>query len=415
MSGDNGLNPLEVGDTVGVPGGMTGIVKFLGSVKGKTGVFAGVELNQEYASRGKNDGDVDGSVFQDASHFRCAFDSQKFILVTNICLSNSIRYFTTTNPGSGIFLPSHRASKQQSPTLSSSTFPPTPTTPSSQNFDLSRKPNSKARTPPTPSIPKFSQSLGPGARHPFSQSVGPGARAPSPQQKSRARPSLPRPESPLRNPAKLQGTPGRSSMRGFRPPASPAPPPPPKSSTPIPSRPISRSQSIQEQPDASPEGDSTPTATIRSRLSNTRSFSNNRSSVGNEENQQLQQKLEERDRQLKEQAASLAEMESSLAELQSLMAANNVAQTSSQLASTPEAGIEGGTDVSQLRSLVREKNEKIQMLTAEFDSHRADFRSTIDTLEMASTETERVYEKRVQELLQEVYTNFRVGEKMLRR
>jgi hypothetical protein len=52
--------------------------------------------------------------------------------------------------------------------------------------------------------------------------------------------------------------------------------------------------------------------------------------------------------------------------------------------------------------LLREKNEKIAMLTAEFDAHRADFRSTIDTLELASTETERVYEKRVEDLLQEV-------------
>jgi FtsZ-binding cell division protein ZapB len=58
-------------------------------------------------------------------------------------------------------------------------------------------------------------------------------------------------------------------------------------------------------------------------------------------------------------------------------------------------------DAAHLRAIIREKNEKISMLTAEFDAHRADFRSTIDTLEMASTETERVYEKRVEELMQE--------------
>ncbi len=59
-------------------------------------------------------------------------------------------------------------------------------------------------------------------------------------------------------------------------------------------------------------------------------------------------------------------------------------------------------DAGQLRALLREKNEKIAMLTTEFDAHRADFRSTIDTLEMASTETERVYEKRIEELMQEI-------------
>ena len=51
---------LEVGDMVDVPGNMYGIVKFVGSVNNKKGVFAGVELSEEFASRGKNNGDVDG-------------------------------------------------------------------------------------------------------------------------------------------------------------------------------------------------------------------------------------------------------------------------------------------------------------------------------------------------------------------
>lgn len=55
-----GNKGLEVGDTVDVPGGMHGIVKFIGEVKGKKGVFAGVELSREWAARGKNDGDVEG-------------------------------------------------------------------------------------------------------------------------------------------------------------------------------------------------------------------------------------------------------------------------------------------------------------------------------------------------------------------
>lgn len=51
---------IEVGDLVDVPGGMHGTVKFVGSVRGKKGVFAGVELSEEFAMRGKNDGEVDG-------------------------------------------------------------------------------------------------------------------------------------------------------------------------------------------------------------------------------------------------------------------------------------------------------------------------------------------------------------------
>lgn len=51
---------LEVGDSVNVPGDMYGTVKFIGSVRGKNGKFVGVELAEEFAARGKNDGDVDG-------------------------------------------------------------------------------------------------------------------------------------------------------------------------------------------------------------------------------------------------------------------------------------------------------------------------------------------------------------------
>lgn len=112
-----------------------------------------------------------------------------------------------------------------------------------------------------------------------------------------------------------------------------------------------------------------------------------------EELQRLRTQLEERDKQLREQASSLAEMENSLNEVQSLMGAGS---------DSGRRSIDD-RDTSQLRAILREKNEKIASLTAEFDAHRADFRSTIDTLEMASTETERVYEQRVEELLQQLH------------
>ena len=59
------------------------------------------------------------------------------------------------------------------------------------------------------------------------------------------------------------------------------------------------------------------------------------------------------------------------------------------------------TEITQLQAIIAEKNAKIASLTADFDAHRADFRSTLDTLELASTETERVYEKKVEDLLEE--------------
>ena len=63
VNGDTvGNRNLEVGDVVDVPGGMHGTVKFIGEVRGKKGIFAGVELSREWAARGKNDGDVEGYV-----------------------------------------------------------------------------------------------------------------------------------------------------------------------------------------------------------------------------------------------------------------------------------------------------------------------------------------------------------------
>lgn len=54
-------NPI-VGDTVDVPGNMQGTVRFVGTVAGKKGTFAGVELHPQFAPKGKNNGDVDGCV-----------------------------------------------------------------------------------------------------------------------------------------------------------------------------------------------------------------------------------------------------------------------------------------------------------------------------------------------------------------
>lgn len=54
---------VAVGDGVEVPGGLQGTVRFVGSVQGKKGQFVGIELNREFAARGKNNGDVDGYVY----------------------------------------------------------------------------------------------------------------------------------------------------------------------------------------------------------------------------------------------------------------------------------------------------------------------------------------------------------------
>ncbi|CRK48357.1 hypothetical protein BN1723_016858, partial [Verticillium longisporum] len=238
----------------------------------------------------------------------------------------------------------------------------------------------------------------------------------------RPRPSLPRPESPVR---RLM-TPGpRPSIGGV----TPGVKPPSRYGSPTPNRFAQsvrgtsgdprkgvprlerkpsvgpRSASALGQSMEFPEHDMTPMATGRPKtngsVGSVSSFNSKfrpASRTGNNDDHQeaerLRHQLEERDRQLREQAATLADMESSLTELQTLMENPDALR--------PRRNSLDDKDSTQLRAILREKNEKIAMLTAEFDAHRADFRSTIDTLEMASTETERVYEKRIEELMQEI-------------
>ncbi|KAL2161501.1 hypothetical protein VTH06DRAFT_8063 [Thermothelomyces fergusii] len=361
-----GGDEVAVGDTVEVPGNMAGTVRFIGPVPGRKGIFAGVELHPEYANRGKNSGDVDG-----------------------------VYYFTTAQPNSGIFLPLAKAIKRDPP---GGSFP---ITPASGGLKVASQ-NSVNFTSPTPGVPKFSQSVGPG-------------RAPSPLGK-KARPSLTRPESPARRLV----TPGpRSSI------ATPAPKTgPPRFGSPTSASrftqsvrsttadPAKRAPSHTRQGSVGPRSVSALGTTSNPHYTDddtvgsvssfslkvrpaSRALSRAGTQADDEEIERLRAELEERDRQLKEQAATLAEMESSLNELQGLI-------ENSEGPPTQRRSSIDDKDAGQLRALLREKNDKIAMLTAEFDAHRADFRSTIDTLELASAETERVYEKRIEELMQEI-------------
>lgn len=108
-----------------------------------------------------------------SGHAKLGHDANQ---VTPSC---SVYYFTTVQPGAGIFLPLSKAMKRDSPSMSASTFP---VTPASGGLKVGNQ-NSTNFTP-TPAVPKFSQSVGP-------------SRATSPLGK-KVRPSLQRPESPVR-------------------------------------------------------------------------------------------------------------------------------------------------------------------------------------------------------------------------
>ncbi|KAK4205294.1 hypothetical protein QBC40DRAFT_215482 [Triangularia verruculosa] len=384
-----GGDDVQVGDVIDVPGNMTGTIRFIGPVTGRKGTFVGVELHPDFAGRGKNSGDVD-----------------------------NVFYFRTKDPNTGIFLPISKAVKRESPLPPMPATNSYPLTPASAGLKVGTQ-NSTNFTPPTPGVPKFSQSVGPG-------------RAASPIGKKVARPSLPRPESPVR---RLQMAPAPRPSIGA--------PAPPRYGSPTPSKfaqsvrgtagdPSKRLPTHQRKGSVGPrsvsvlgvastggyqnhlgEEDAMPLGVQRTQTNGSASGSVSNyslkvrpvsraqsrigSHVNNEEVERLKAELEERDRQLKEQAATLVEMESSLTELQGL-----IENSEGQMQAGGRRSSIDDKDANALRAVLREKNEKIAMLTAEFDAHRADFRSTIDTLEMASTETERVYEKKIEELMQEI-------------
>lgn len=51
---------INVGEKVRLPEGQIGILRYVGSISGKSGEFAGVELVDEWASQGRHNGDFNG-------------------------------------------------------------------------------------------------------------------------------------------------------------------------------------------------------------------------------------------------------------------------------------------------------------------------------------------------------------------
>ncbi|KAJ5157631.1 uncharacterized protein N7482_008731 [Penicillium canariense] len=301
------LDDVKIGDLVNVPGGMYGTIKYLGPVAGKPGRFAGIELSSEHAQRGKNSGDVEGR-----------------------------KYFATSTPGSGIFVPMNNSKyvSRRSTSSSTSTFA-IPTTP--------------ARPPPVN----------------FSKSVGP---SPSMARPRIRRPSLPRPESP-----RASISPPKLSLGGLRTPSASSRI---SAANGYPRSPVKAPSRLSDRPPSRISLDDD-NASSYGRPSDFQRPSSTESQALKDQIKSLEKQLLDRDKQLDEQSKTLSEFHRTMEELE-------------------------GADSLNIRTQLRERNERINQLTAEFDGHRADFRSTLDTLEIAASETERVYEQRLDELLQQM-------------
>lgn len=329
-----------------------------------------------------------------------------------------IRYFTTAVKGAGIFLPSNKAYKRLSPTFSSDSMPPTPDAPDlGSSYMGVRRGELKVYTPTSSTNSKFSQSVGPGL-------------ARSPDFKPRSRPSLPRPESPLRKTQNAVSTPSvrpsiggpklsKSVIGGPRYAQSPTPgkfgasirgptggdlgkkiasnnKSTPR--TPTNARPQSRSNShLGPEAMFDEDSDNTPIGVTKVIPAQSAQQRSRPGSNQDQELRQLRHLLEMRDQQLERQTSDLREMQNSIDELQTVTPKHSSSSTTRSRGS----GLDE-LDASSLRALVREKNEKISTLTSDFDAHRAQFRNTIDSLERTSDETNRIYEQQVDGLKQEI-------------
>ncbi|KAL3475395.1 hypothetical protein BJX99DRAFT_247599 [Aspergillus californicus] len=210
---------------------------------------------------------------------------------------------------------------------------------------------STSNTPPTPSRPVN-----------FSKSVGPPSMARTPRMR---RPSLPRPESPrISAPSKLN--------LGLRTPSSASKAP--SISNGYPRSPVKAPSRASERPPSR--------FSVEDDVASVRTSDFGRNSMGaeiadlKEQVKNLEKQLLDRDKQLEEQTNTLGDFQRTMEELE-------------------------GEDAMEIRAQLRERNDRIAQLSMEFDLHRADFRSTLDTLEVAASETERVYEQRVDELMQQ--------------
>ncbi|KAK7951830.1 CAP-Gly domain-containing protein [Apiospora aurea] len=341
---------LAVGDAVDVPGNMHGTVRFVGSVAGRKGVFAGVELHPDYAARGKNNGDVDGATTE--AHL--SPDPVGQLVTCRITSVQPTQHKLHAAHALGAQVQSEIQDVLGEARISRSQAAAQPC--SSPGFGRTRPP--KTPVPArygTPSIGKFSASV--------RGTTG------DPNKRLERKPSIvPRSASAMGQASSLFGGEDEATPLGR----------------------------------ATPVGRSMNNGSIGS-MSSLRMRPSSRAAAANDEEiERLRSQLDDRDRQLRDQASALAEMESSVTELTSLMEHGNFGK--------PRPNNLDDKDSGQLRALLREKNEKVALLTAEFDAHRADFRSTIDTLEMASTETQRVYDARIRELEQEIHEMQERGE-----
>ncbi|KAK9315541.1 hypothetical protein V1524DRAFT_429134 [Lipomyces starkeyi] len=346
---------VGVGDLVYVPGGLRGVVLYIGQVAGKNGEFAGVDLLGPDADKGKNNGTVNG-----------------------------VRYFNPSHPTSGIFVPLAKLS----------TTPPNTTTPTGtprpSSVLSSRAPSrgsSLADRAKSPMKSATATSTGgfqtPGRRTSLAN-MAPSGRtsrtnmnrpslffSPPSTSQSVSTPTVPRTSTPTV--AKRKSTIGTAPGTASR---------------------LSRSSLLAMSADASDDDTESDTVSKQSALDD--HFSAEMAAL-RLELERTSAKLQAKEREFTKQSAILLDMENTLAEFQAL------SETPKNALSDGEGDIQPPTQRElDLRTLLQDKDAKLEALQLELDSKRNEFRDTMETLEQANLASMHVYEAQLEELRSQI-------------
>ncbi|KAK9334193.1 hypothetical protein V1520DRAFT_330547 [Lipomyces starkeyi] len=346
---------VGVGDLVYVPGGLRGVVLYIGQVAGKNGEFAGVDLLGPDADKGKNNGTVNG-----------------------------VRYFNPSHPTSGIFVPLAKLS----------TTPPNATTPTGtprpSSVLSSRAPSrgsSLADRAKSPMKSATATSTGgfqtPGRRTSLASMAPSGHTSrtnmnrpslffsPPSTSQSVSTPTVPRTSTPTV--AKRKSTIGTAPGTASR---------------------LSRSRLLATSADASDDDTESDTVSKQSTLDD--HFSAEIAAL-RLELERTSAKLQAKEGEFTKQSAILLDMENTLAEFQAL------SETPKNALSDGEGDIQPPTQRElDLRTLLQDKDAKLEALQLELDSKRNEFRDTMETLEQANLASMHVYEAQLEELRSQI-------------
>ncbi|KAK9449508.1 uncharacterized protein V1518DRAFT_416189 [Limtongia smithiae] len=364
---------IHVGDLVYASAGQRGVVLFIGNVHGKAGVFAGIDLVN---GQGKNNGSVDG-----------------------------VRYFTTSSPTSGLFIPISKCSLT----------PPSdiPATPRSRSVLSNRAPSRASSAlgeyrelamSPAPALPQQHNA--------------------TPKQSARRVSGVAAPPLPHSAVRRASRTPANPSSRLFSPSATvskrtAAAVEAAASTTPSA---VSRKSTVFPKPRPSLAGDRH--ASDDDSRSDISALDSGETAYLAQVNAALKYELTSTKRLLELKETEFATQEATLTELQQALSDYTVLadrlQTESRaddnsamssIDATLSAADDNREDDSRpptkreldLRMLLQDRDAKLESMQRDLDTKRSEFRETMEALEQANLATNQMYEARIEELVGKVY------------